>query len=214
MTIASLSCNQDIRRFLPFPMIGYTISLAFSVTYKQLRASKLPSARNTAISKLRHFYQCLQKTSTTWWSTAVMARLGQRVLNNIQLTINQDRSTDQEIDITRLNSQPEVRHPSTHPFDSSINLQSHPSVENGQASKRTEPRAETTHPFYDRQLGSTHLTQFNEAASTPFLSEIEMGDFDSFFDNFPDLNFPSCSNDQLLLDLEIADFEFVPDRLS
>jgi hypothetical protein len=214
MTIASLSCNQDIRSFLPFPMIGYTISLAFSVTYKQLRASKLPSARNTAISNLRLLYQCLQKTSTMWWSTAVMARLGQHVLNNIQPTIDQERSTDQEIDITRLNSQPELRHPSTHPLDSSVNLQSHPGVEIAQASGRTEPRAEIIHPSNDRQLGSTHLAHFNEVASTPFLSEMELEDFDSFFDNFPDLNFPSCSNDQLLLDLDIADFEFVPDRPS
>lgn len=212
--IASLSYNQDIRNFLPFPMIGYTISLAFSVTYKQLRASKLPSARNTAISKLRLFHQCLQKTSATWWSTAVMARLGQRVLNNIQPTIDQERSTDQDVDITRLNSQTELRHVSTDQFDSSINLQSHPSVEFAQASGRTEPRAESAHPSNDRQPGSTHLSHFNEVAKTPFLSAIEMEEFDSFFDNFPDLNFPSCSNDQLLLDLDIADFEFVPDRLS
>jgi hypothetical protein len=207
MTIASLSCNQEIRSFLPLPMIGYTISLAFSVTYKQLRASKLPSARKTAISKLRIFHQCLQKASNTWWSTAVMARLGQRVLNNIQPTIGQDRCTDQAIDITRSNPQHGLRHISTHPPDSSVNIQSHPTLE---TTERTEPRAESIYLSNNRQLGSTHLTQFDEIASAPLFSGTEMEDFDSFFDNFTDLNFPSCSNDQLLLDLD-ADFEFVPD---
>lgn len=207
-TIASLSCNRDIRNLLPIPMIGYTISLAFSVIYKQLRASRLPSTRQTALSNLTLFHKTLQKLSTTWWSTAVMAYLGQRVLNNIQPTITQ-RSTDHEIDISR--STPTSHHPSTHPLDPSVSVQSHSSGFGG-TPEWPEPRSGCTHPLDNRPLRSAHFSYSNEVASDSSLST-GLEEFDSFFGNFPDLNFPSCSNDRLLLDLDIADFEFFTNRI-
>ncbi|CAG8036607.1 unnamed protein product [Penicillium salamii] len=211
LTLATLSCDRDIGKFLPLPMIGYTISLAFSVAYKQIRASKLPSARHTALPRLRLFHRCLQKLSTTWWPAAVMARLGHRVLNNIQPTIDQERNTDHGIDITRLNSQPESHHLPNHPSDSSLNLPSYSNFEFGDPSGRTEPRSDSAHPLNGNYLGPTHLSHLNELNNGPSLSA-ELEEFDLFFGNFPDLNFPSCANDPLLLDLDVGDFDFVTDR--
>ncbi|CAG8909908.1 unnamed protein product [Penicillium egyptiacum] len=213
LTIASLSCNHDIRNFLPFPMIGYTISLVFSVTYKQLRESKLPSARHTAISQLRLFHQCLKEMRTTWWSAAVMARLGQRVLNNLQPTIYLERSTGPEINITRLNSQHESSHVSSRPLVSTDNMQSHSAIDIPHVARRINAGSQSTHPLPDHRLGSDRPSNF-EIDNTPFLTATEIEDFDTFFGNFLDVGFPNCANDQLLLDLDMSDFEFVPHSLA
>lgn len=208
LTIASLSCNYDIRDFLPFPMIGYTISLVFSVTYKQLRESKLPSARRIAISQISLFHQCLEKMRTTWWSAAVMTRLGQRVLNNIQPTIDQERSTGLEINITRLNSQHGSSHISSQPLISTDNVQSHSAVDIPHVATRINADYQSTHPLADDLLGSDKPSNF-EVDSTRFLTAGEIEDFDTFFGNFLDVGFPNSANDQLLLDLDMSDFEFV-----
>ncbi|KAK4869126.1 hypothetical protein LT330_006126 [Penicillium expansum] len=208
LTIASLSCNHDIRDLLPLPMIGYTISLAFSITYKQLRESKLPSALHTAISQLRLFHQCLEKMRSTWWSATVMARLGERVLNNIQLTTNQERSTGPEINITRLNSQHESSRISTQPLVSTHDMQSHSGIDIPHVATRINAAYQSTHPLPDDRLGSDRPSNF-EVDSMPFLTDTQIGDFDTFFGNFLDVGFPNSANDQLLLDLDMPDFEFV-----
>lgn len=208
LTIASLSCNHDIRDFLPFPMIGYTISLVFSVTYKQLRESKLPSARHTAISQIRLFHQCLEKMRTTWWSAAVMTRLGQRVLNSIQPTIDQERSTGPDINITRLNSQHGSSHISSQPLTSTDNMQSHSAIDIPHVATRINADYQSTHPLPGDLLGSDKPSNV-EVDSTPFLTAAEIEDFDTFFGNFLDVGFPNSANDQLLPDLDMPDFEFV-----
>ncbi|KAJ5857978.1 hypothetical protein N7455_008872 [Penicillium solitum] len=213
LTIAALSCNHDIRDFLPFPMIGYTISLVFSVTYKQLRESKLPSARHTAISQIRLFHQCLEKMHTTWWSAAVMTRLGQRVLNNIQPTIDQERSTGPDINITRLNSQHGSSHISSQPLTSTDNIQSHSAIDISHVATRINADYQSTHPLPDDLLGSDKPSNF-EVDSTPFLTAAEVEDFDTFFGNFLDVGFPNSANDQLLLDLDMPDFEVVHHKLA
>ncbi|OQE77522.1 hypothetical protein PENNAL_c0060G11735 [Penicillium nalgiovense] len=205
LTIASLSCNHEIRNFLPFPMIGYTISLAFSVTYKQLRESKLPSSRHTAISQLRLFHQCLKEMGTTWWSAAVMTRLGQRVLNNIQPTIDQECSTGPGINITRLNSRHESSVISSRPLLSTDDMP--------HMGRRLDAGYQSTYPLSGYRLGLDKPSNF-EVDGAPFLTPTEIEDFDTFFGNFLDVGFPNCANDQLLLDLDMPDFEFVPDGLA
>ncbi|OQE36909.1 hypothetical protein PENCOP_c011G08047 [Penicillium coprophilum] len=207
LTIASLSCDQDIRDFLPFPMIGYTISLVFSVTYRQLRESKLPSARHTAISQIRLFHQCLKKMRTTWWSAAVMTRLGQRLLSNIQATIDKECFTGPEINITRPNSQPDSNHIFSQPLVSTDDMPSHSAVDIAQVARRIHTGSQTTHPLADHRPESDKPSNA-EVDATPFLSATEIQDFDTFFGNFLDVGFPNRSNDQLLLDLDMADFEY------
>ncbi|KAL2697621.1 hypothetical protein AAEP93_011525 [Penicillium crustosum] len=208
LTVASLSWNRDIRDFLPLPMIGYTISLVFSVTYKQLRESKLPSARHTAIDQIRLFHRCLEKMSTTWWSAAVMTRLGQRVLNNIQPTMDQERSTGPNINITRLNSQHGSSHIFPTPPTSTDNIQSHSAIDIPHVETRANAYYQTSHPLPDDLLGSNKPSNL-EVDSTAFLTAGEIEDFDTFFGNFLDVGFPNSANDQLLLDLDMPDFEFV-----
>ncbi|KAJ5153768.1 Transcription factor [Penicillium coprophilum] len=206
-TIASLSCNQDIRDSLPFPMIGYTISLAFSVTYKQLRESKLPSARHTAISQIRLFHQCLKNMCTTWWSAAVMTRLGQRLLSNIQATIDKECFTGPDTNITRPNSPPDPNHIFSQPLISTDDMPSESAVNIAQVARRIHTGSQTTHPPAEHRLESDKPSNA-EVDTMPFLSATEVQDFDTFFGNFLDVGFPNRSNDQLLLDLDMADFEY------
>ncbi|KGO46294.1 Transcription factor, fungi [Penicillium expansum] len=186
-------------------LLGYTISLAFSITYKQLRESKLPSARHTAISQLRLFHQCLEKMRSMWWSATVMARLGERVLNNIQPTTNQERSTGPEINITRLNSQHESSRISTQPLVSTHDMQSHSGIDIPHVATRINAAYQSTNPLPDDRLGSDRPSNF-EVDSMPFLTDTQIGDFDTFFGNFLDVGFPNSANDQLLLDLDMPDF--------
>lgn len=140
-----------------------------------------------------------------------MARLGKRVLNSFQPTIDQERSTDHEIDITRSNSQAELRHTSQNSLELSTNTQTHSNFEFGEAPGETEPMPESAHHLNNTHLVSTNLSDSNGTTTSPFDSS-ELEDFDLFFDNFPDLNFPSYSNDQFLSNLNIEDFELVTDR--
>lgn len=140
-----------------------------------------------------------------------MARLGKRVLNSFQPTIDQERSTDHEIDITRSNSQSELRHTSQNSLELSTNTQYYSNFEVGEASGETEPVSESAHHLNNTHLGSINHSDSNDTTAGPFGSS-ELEDFDLFFDNFPDLNFPSYSNDQFLSNLDIEDFELVSDR--
>lgn len=189
-------------------MIGYTISLVFSVTYKQLRESRLPSARHTAISQIRLFHHCLKKMGTTWWSAAVMTRLGQRVLNNIQPTIDQERSTGPDINITRLKPQHKSSRISSQPLTSVDNMQSHSAIDIPYVATRINSEYQSAHPPADDLLGSDKPLDF-EVDSTPLLTTAEIEDFDTFFGNFLDVGFPNSANNQSLLGLDMPDFEFV-----
>jgi hypothetical protein len=189
-------------------MIGYTISLAFSVTYKQLRDSKLPSARDTAISQIRQLHQCLKKLGCTWWSAAVMTRLGQRVLNKIQLTMDPERFTSSETHITRPNSQSGLTHISPHHITSTGNPQSHLGADRTQMARRIDVGSQAAHSLADNPLGVYEHSGVGESYSTPYLAPTEVEDFDAFFGNFLDVSYPSCSNDQFLLGLDLPDYEF------
>ena len=194
-------------------MIGYTVSLAFSVTYKQLRESKLTSARRTAISQICLFHQFLKEMGTTWWAAAVMTRLGQRVLSNIQPTVDQERSIGPEIDISRLNSAHESSHISPRQLASTDDMQSHSAADIPHVGRRLEAGFPSTHPLAGHRPGPDQRLIF-EGDSMPFSTATEIDDFDTFFSNFLNVGFPNCANDQLLLDLDMPDFEFAPHSLA
>jgi hypothetical protein len=186
-------------------MLGYTISLAFSVTYKQLRESQLASTRHTAIEQMRQFHQCLEQFSSTWWSTAVMARLGNRVLDSIQPTIDDQGSTAPVNYTLRPNSRRRMGYRRPH-HDKDEVLGSHSSVDCMQGLGRAEARIERVRPL-DIQLQSDDLSNLDISVANPFLGAPGIEDYDIFFNNFPDVNFPS-GNDQLLIDLDMSGFEF------
>lgn len=186
-------------------MLGYTISLAFSVTYKQLRESQLASTRHTAIEQMRQFHKCLEQSSSTWWSTAVMAKLGNRVLDSIQPTIDVQGSTVPVNNTFRPNSRQRRGHRRSHHDEDEV-LGSHSSVDYMQGLGRAEARIERVRPL-DIQLRSDDLSNLDSSVANPFLGAPGIEDYDIFFNNFPDVNFPS-GNDQLLMDLDMSGFEF------
>ena len=142
-----------------------------------------------------------------------MTRLGQRVLSNIQPTVDQERSTGPEIDITRLNSAHESTHISPRQLAATEDMQSHSAADIPNVGRRINAGSPSTHPLAGHQLGPDQPLNL-EVDSMPFLTATEIEDFDTFFGNFLDVGFPNCSNDQLLLDLDMADFEFAPRDLA
>ncbi|CAI7590864.1 unnamed protein product [Penicillium glandicola] len=126
-----------------------------------------------------------------------MARLGQ----------HQECSTGPEINITRLNSQHESSHIFSQPLASAENMQSHSAIDITHVARRTDAGSQSTYPLADHRLGSDKPSDF-EVDSMPFLTATEIEDFDTFFGNFLDVGLPNCSNDQLLLNLDMSDFEF------
>jgi hypothetical protein len=129
-----------------------------------------------------------------------MIHLASLCWSNIQPTLNQERFTGHEINITRSKSQPGLRHLAEYPLNSTASLPSHSNVHVGEVSGRTESRFESTHPFDDRQstTGINPPFSFNETAGEAFIS-MELENFNTLR-NVCDLNVPSCSNDQLLLE--------------
>jgi hypothetical protein len=81
LLMASLTRIHGIHFFLPLPMVGYAISLSFSISYKHLRKSRLKSAQQIAKDNLQLFHHNLKELSPVWWTAAVMVQLAQRALD-------------------------------------------------------------------------------------------------------------------------------------
>ncbi|KAE8383159.1 hypothetical protein BDV26DRAFT_252225 [Aspergillus bertholletiae] len=82
--IATVIQMCAIGELAPLPTVAYSISLGFSISYKQLKRCQLPSTQYAAKKHLQTFYKSLEALSSTWWSAQVMTRLGQRALGGIQ----------------------------------------------------------------------------------------------------------------------------------
>ncbi|KAJ5921142.1 Transcription factor [Penicillium verhagenii] len=186
-SIASILRKQDIQDFLPLPMTAYTLSLAFSVTYRQPREEKLPSGRQTAKEHVDLFYQCLRILSSTWWSAAIMTCLGNRVLNDSLRGKNPERSTGSEMDQIRSNSQDMIT----------------PSFGGTQALEESEGTYMNVATIDQRQIGSDLATNFDDFVDNSDIISGNIEDFDLFFDNFLDINFPRSSGDQFFLDFDM-----------
>lgn len=202
-SIASLIRKQDVQDFLPVPMAAYALSLAFSITYRQLREEKLPSSRQTAKDHLHLFFQCLRTLDSTWWSAAIMTRLGNRVLNDTQHERNQERSTASELDQIRSSSQGM----STNSFSRKALPDVHRLSQSGVGRTQLLEENEGTYMNVDsvdhRQIGSDLSTNFHDLLDSPNMMSGNIEDFDLFFDNFPDINFPRSYGDQFFLDFDV-----------
>jgi hypothetical protein len=195
-SIASLVRKQDIQNLLPVPMVAYVLSLAFSITYRHPREGKLPSARQTAKEHLIVLYQCLQGLDPTWWSASIMVRLGDRVLDDIQ----HERHLHRSIDEIRSNSPDMHTRSAPHQATTGVRELSKSGVDRMNTVERSEG-ASMNMEFADNH----HIESDLSTNLLDFLDKPDMmtGDFDVFFDNFLDINFPRPAGDQLLLDLEI-----------
>ncbi|KAJ5184184.1 Transcription factor [Penicillium capsulatum] len=181
--IASLIRSQDIRSLLPLPMTTYAISLAFSVTYKQLKEAKLSSTRRMADEHLQLFLSTLRVLSPTWWSAAVMARLGMRALESIRLELNDQNQTRDGL------RQCESRY-STVGSVLSQHTSTLPDL----------PRSEAI------QIDENALTRGTPTVdyfpSDPAVPDEAIRDFGSYFDSLLDVNFATS---QFMTGLDIAE---------
>lgn len=200
-SIASLVRKQDVQDLLPVPVVAYVLSLAFSITYRQLREGKLPSARQTAKEQLIVLYQCLQTLDLTWWSASIMVRLGNRVLDDTQ----RERHLQRSIGQIRSNSQDMQTHSTSHQAIPGVHQLSNSGVSRMQSVKRSEGASMNMEFADHHQIGSDLSTNPLDFLDRPDMMSGNIEDFDVFFDNFPDINFPRPASDQLFLDLEIPD---------
>lgn len=204
-SIASLCRKQDIRDLMPVPMAAYVLSLVFSITYRQLREEKLPSAQQTAKDHLHLFHECLTILGSTWWSAAVMACLGNCALNGIQLQTSGEQSTEPELDQIGSSSRDMTTSLFSQQPLSDVYHSSHSSVSGTQLLEQGGATYMDAGLFDRRQVESVLPPNFHHLLDTPDMMSGNIEDFDFFFDNFSDINLPRPCGDQFLLDLNVPD---------
>lgn len=129
-----------------------------------------------------------------------MARLGSRVLNSIQPAIEFQGSTVPVNDTLRPNSRQTMGHRRSHNDGENEVPGSQPGVDSMQG-------ARIERAPLDIQSRSDDMSNLDISVANPFLGAPGIEDFDIFFNNFPDVNFPN-RNDQLLMDLDMSGLEF------
>ncbi|KAJ5953389.1 hypothetical protein N7454_000285 [Penicillium verhagenii] len=83
--IQSIVATECTGRLPPLPIVPYAIALSMSVSYRQLRSSKLITHFNRAKASLEACCCLLEDISPRWSSAEAMARLGQKALQHISL---------------------------------------------------------------------------------------------------------------------------------
>ncbi|KAJ5992868.1 hypothetical protein N7451_008592 [Penicillium sp. IBT 35674x] len=81
--ILSIVASECADRLPPLPIVPYAISLSMSVSYRQLRSSKLITHFNRAKASLETCCYLLEDLSPRWSSAEAMARLGRKALQHI-----------------------------------------------------------------------------------------------------------------------------------
>ena len=178
--------------FSPLPITAYSLSLAFSITYRQLQRAKLTSHQLLASDNLSIFQQSLESLSSIWWLAAVMMRLGKQALESSRRPATQAQSRpklpkSQLNDVSRSQSSL-IRSP----ILSNVNY--------------STPQTDTS--YFDNtsaSQGSLHTLE-DPVSGTSFWSGLEYRDlstlgedsFETIFENFLDVNFPSCLGEQPL----------------
>lgn len=160
-------------------MSAYSLSLAFSVTYCHMKEAKLSSAQLVAKENLAIFHRCLRSLSSIWWLAAVVMQLGKHALENTH--------------------QPEPESTTGAERLSGENADFHEELQAGRG------------VFVDPSGTSENLSSSDGGLSAPAFSEdldhlfekydlssAEEGYFDTFFQNFLDVNFPSSLGEQYL----------------
>ncbi|KAJ6120012.1 Transcription factor [Penicillium sp. IBT 18751x] len=200
-TITSLLRNRNIHDCLPVPMVAYVLSLAFSITYGQMKEDDLPSARQTAKEHLHLIHHCLESLGSTWWSASIMARLGNRVLNDTQHASKLGRSVDQ----TQLNPQDMSTRSTSSQTTPSVHRQSHSSIGPPRAFKESRGACIDVNSDDRRQLELDLPTNMYDPFDSLDMMGSNIEDFDAFFNNFPDINVLRSVGDQSFLDFEVLD---------
>lgn len=178
-------------------MSAYTLSLALSITFKQYREAKLPSAQLLAKENLETFYRCLEKMSDTWWLAAIMLRLGKRAVDKIQRSTNTEQPSHLTLDTGH--STGEDRDPHQSVNRTSINIHGPQPIESDDRDYFNEA---------NKSVNTSHMDflpdfspDFNSLLDTSMAPSNNAETFDAFFTSFPDVNFPSSSVEQFLWEI-------------
>ncbi|KAJ5109613.1 hypothetical protein N7532_002258 [Penicillium argentinense] len=189
LSIAALCRRKEIRDLLPLSVSAYTLSLAFSIAYRQSQTSKLPSHQLLARENLTIFHQRIGSLGEIWWSAAVMMRLGKHALDSSHRRTHHERPNTSEVNNeaaveianSLLPASENLDMPNTFggPVADSLNLEN---VDTTQAN--IDIRDETL----SAEDPSSDLDHFFESNDLLSLKE---GSFSIYFQNFLDVNFPS-----------------------
>lgn len=175
------------------PLSAYSLALAFSIAYRQLQRTKFQSHRVLAKENLLTFHQSLKSLCSTWWLAAVMVRLGNHVLESFHRPVNPPQ-TDPQIHGNVLDEVAKKRPPFIHSTNFSNVKYSTPQTQ-------TDPNS----------LGNLNTPQDSLdtpediLSGAPFSSDLDnlfenhdLSGFETFFENFLDVNFPTCLGEQSL----------------
>ena len=190
MTIGSLCRLRDISNLSPIPMSAYALSLAFSITFKQYRESKVPSARLLAKENLETLHKCLEKMSDTWWLATVMLRLGKRAFEKIQPSTNTESPSSFTI-LTEQSQDGNSHSGSIQPWNAAQPIESGAQ----QYPNETHNSGNTSNMDFVLPSLSSDFSTFWDNSPVEYNNAES---FDAFFNSFPDVNFPSSSIEQFL----------------
>lgn len=196
LALAAICRRKDIKDLCPIPVSAYTLSLAFSITYRQLQRAKLPSHRLLAREHLLIFHQSLKSLCGTWWQAAVMVRLGKYALESIQRPTIQEQPeppmhTNQLDEATRPRL-PFIQNPNF----SNINHTT-PQPDLSYLENLNIPQGNLNTPE-DTLSGASFSPDLDHIFENHDLSALGEASFDTFFENFLDVNFPTCLGEQSL----------------
>lgn len=182
--------------FSPLPISAYTLSLAFSITYRQLQRAKLTNHQLLARDNLSIFHQSLQSLSSTWWLAAVMMHVGKQALESSQRTVTKGQCkpqlpTSQLNEVSRSRS-PLIQYPILPPVNHNTSQTDTRYLNNCGAPQGNLNTLED--PLSATSLSSDldPLFEYRDLLTSG-------GDYlENFFENFLDVNFPTYLGDQSL----------------
>ncbi|KAI9929306.1 hypothetical protein MW887_000773 [Aspergillus wentii] len=187
--IATLIQMCDINQFLPLPVVAYTLSMGFSISYKQLKRCQLPSTQHTAQQNLQTFYKSLKALSATWWSARLMTRLGQRAFDGINRMAEND--VRQQIVPNSLNKNIVTAGP--HPLDNieTANRGSYSHSDDTRV-RQADDMEKENQPFPNiNNQPAFDLTHMGDGTFTDLAADPMFEDIDNILGNFLDINIPN-----------------------
>lgn len=186
MTIAAFCRRKEAKNLLPIPASTYALSLAFSITYRQLQKAKLPSTRLLARENLEIFHQTLRSLSGTWWLATVMMRLGTHALESTRRQVHEQPDRYQNEEVAR-------------PLIGRSNLSNNHCIPQANSSQgNLDASLGNIHAPDETLLGSTFSSDLDHLFGNSDLSSMEGSYFDTFFQNFLDVNLPISLGEQFL----------------
>ncbi|KKK13225.1 hypothetical protein ARAM_000554 [Aspergillus rambellii] len=205
--IVTLAQMCEIEQLLPLPVIAYSISLGFSISYKQLKRCHLPSMQYTAKLNLQTLYKTLESLGTTWWSARVLTRLCHRAFNGMQRIIAE--KTNPPGGSRSAGKNPYTDHADLGRASCTFDVQkgainaAHNSLEGDTLREPQAPPPHNTIMANDNlpPFDFAHLdnAEFGDIAGDPMFHDI-----DNVIAGFLDINVPKCASHPSFITLDTA----------